>query len=186
VAGAQSLGDLSHNVFVPANGDAGSDLLFIDYWNSLTGLGQFFGNPAVEESAQKLFSTREGTVWAGTEAFGDFHLAVPSGRSVVGVGILRTRVTSLGAAASAFAGYSAATINTARRHGIVSHATWVRVPDPGTEAVPEVIGVDQWLDAEDMGNFYALQIGFDTLGPVLDGTPETSSWRSAPGDWAEW
>jgi hypothetical protein len=37
-----------------------------------------------------------------------------------------------------------------------------------------------------MGRFYALQIGFDTIGPVLDGTPETSSWRSAPGDWAEW
>jgi hypothetical protein len=45
---------------------------------------------------------------------------------------------------------------------------------------PEVIGADQWLDTEDMGRFYALQIGFDTIGPVLDGTPETSAGARRP------
>ena len=75
VAGAQALGDLSHNVFVDASNGAGGDLLFIDYWNSLSGLGRFFTDPAVQESAGQLFSTREGTVWSGTDAFGDFHLA---------------------------------------------------------------------------------------------------------------
>jgi len=81
VAGAQALGDLSHNVFVDASNGAGGDLLFIDYWNSLSGLGRFFTDPAVQESAGQLFSTREGTVWSGTDTFGDFHLAAPSGRS---------------------------------------------------------------------------------------------------------
>jgi len=186
VAGAQALGDLSHNVFVDAYNGAGGDLLFIDYWNSLSGLGRFFTDPAVQESAGQLFSTREGTVWSGTDTFGDFHLAAPSGRSTAGVGVLRVRVTAIEEAAPAFAAYSAATINTARRHGIVSHATWVRVPDPGAEPVAEVIGIDQWLDPEAMARFYALRLGFDHVAPVFAGEPQTSSWRAAPGDWAEW
>jgi hypothetical protein len=68
----------------------------------------------------------------------------------------------------------------------VSHATWVRVPDPGAEPVAEVIGIDQWLDPEAMARFYALRLGFDHVAPVFAGEPQTSSWRAAPGDWAEW
>jgi hypothetical protein len=90
----------------------------------------------VQESAGQLFSTREGTIWSGTDTFGDFHLAAPSGRSTAGVGVLRVRVTAIEEAAPAFAAYSAATINTARRHGIVSHTTWVRVPDPAPSRWP--------------------------------------------------
>ena len=100
--------------------------------------------------------------------------------------MLRVRVTAIEEAAPAFAAYSAATINTARRHGIVSHATWVRVPDPGAEPVAEVIGIDQWLDPDAMARFYELRLGFDHVAPVFAGEPQTSSWRAAPGDWAEW
>jgi len=183
VAGAQALGDLSHNVFVDASNGAGGDLLFIDYWNSLSGLGRFFTDPAVQESAGQLFSTREGTVWSGTDTFGDFHLAAPSGRSTAGVGVLRVRVTAIEEAAPAFAAYSAATINTARRHGIVSHATWARVPDPGAEPVAEVIGIDQWLDPEAMARFYALRLGFDHVARCSRASrrPRAGARRRATG-----
>ena len=39
VAGARALGDLSHNVFAPVSDELGGELLFIDFWNSLAGLG---------------------------------------------------------------------------------------------------------------------------------------------------
>jgi len=62
----------------------------------------------------------------------------------------------------------------------VSHSVWSRVPDPGGQPVPEVIGVDLWMDAERMNAYYDLGLGFDALGPVFAGAPDTSVWRSAP------
>ena len=53
VAAARSLGDLSHNVYTPV-GTGGFELLFLDTWNSMEGLGQFFANPQVIESAGQL------------------------------------------------------------------------------------------------------------------------------------
>ncbi len=55
-AGARALGDLSHNVFAPISKELDGQLLFIDRWNSLSGLGMFFANPQVQEAAGKLFS----------------------------------------------------------------------------------------------------------------------------------
>ena len=63
---------------------------------------------------------------------------------------------------------------------------WSRVPDPGAQPVPEVIGVDLWMDAEKMNGYYDLGLGFDVLGRVFAGEPVTSVWRSAPGDWTVW
>jgi hypothetical protein len=125
-------------------------------------------------------------VWAPADNFGSFHLPVPSGRTPAGVGLLQAQVTSLDQAAGAFRGYGKATINRARLHGLVSHSLWTRMPDPGAPAEPEVIGVDVWLDADEMSRYYDLSIGFEHLGPVFAGKPDTSIWRSAPGDWVEW
>jgi hypothetical protein len=185
-AGARSLGDLSHNVFAPIGSELKGQLLFIDFWNSLSGLGNFFANPRVQEAASQLFSKRDGTVWSRLEGFGGFHLLVPSGRSERAVGLLQVSVTSFEAAAPAFTAYAAATINTARSYGIVSHSTWARVPNPGEPATAEVIGLDTWMDADRMNEYYDLSLGFDHLGPVFAGAPDTSSWLSAPGDWVEW
>jgi hypothetical protein len=186
VAGARSLGDLSHNVYVGYGEPDQTDLLFIDFWNSPTGLGQFFGNPDVQESAGKLFASRDGVVWARGNGFGEFHLSVPSGRTPQAVGMLRARVTSIDEAAKAFSAYSAATINTARTHGIVSHSTWTRVPNPGENGVPEVVGLDIWLDPDDMNRYYELGLGFEHFASVFDGPPDTSVWQAAPGEWREW
>ncbi len=69
-AGARSLGDLSHNVYAPAGAELDGQLLFIDYWNSLSGLNTFFSNPQVEAVAGQLFSHRDGIVWSRLEGFG--------------------------------------------------------------------------------------------------------------------
>jgi hypothetical protein len=185
VAGARALGDLSHNVFTPLGGEE-DELLFLDYWNSVSGLGQFFSNPQVQAAAAQLFAERDGVVWAPAPGFGSWSLPVPFSRAPSGIGLLRVAVTSIEAAASGFNAYSTATINTARSHGLVSHSTWARVPMPGESPVAEIIGVDVWSDAERMNGYYALDIGFEHLGPTFAGQPASSTWRAAPGQWAEW
>jgi hypothetical protein len=181
VAAARSLGDLSHNVYV-GNGE----VLFIDFWNSQSGLGQFFADPQVQAAADKLFTSRDAAVWAPAPEFGEVALTVPAGRSVTGVGMLRTTVTSLEKAASAFDAYLAATVNEARRHGLVSHRVLTLVPDPGEQPAPEIIGIDLWMDVAEMNRYYDRGIGFDLLGPVQTGQPDSSTWESAPGNWTEW
>jgi hypothetical protein len=185
VAGARSLGDLSHNVFVPL-GEGEDELLFIDYWNSPSGLGMFFSNPQVQAAAAQLFAERDGVVWAPAPGFGSWSLPVPFDRNPSGVGLLRVAVNSIETAASGFSAYSTATVNTARSHGLVSHSTWMRVPGPGEDPVAEVIGVDIWSAAAKMDAYYALGIGFEHLGPNFAGAPASSTWRAAPGNWVEW
>ena len=185
-AGARSLGDLSHNVFAPIGKDNDGQLLFIDFWNSLTGLGTFFSNPQVQAAAAELFSSREGIVWSRLDGFGGFSLPVPTGRSTGAVGLLQVAVTSIEQAASAFTAYASATINTARSYGMVSHSNWLRVPNPGEAPTLEVIGVDFWMDADRMNEYYDLSLGFEHFGAAFAGAPDTSVWRSAPGDWVEW
>lgn len=185
-AGARSLGDLSHNVFAPINKELDGQLLFIDRWNSLSGLGDFFADPHVQEAAGQLFSSRDGIVWSRLEGFGAYSLPVPAGRTIGAVGLIQVSVTSVDDAAKAFTAYAGTTINTARSYGMVSHSTWLRLPNPGEQAGNEIIGVDTWMDADRMNEYYDLSLGFDHFGPVFAGAPETSVWRTAPGDWVEW
>jgi hypothetical protein len=56
----------------------------------------------------------------------------------------------------------------------------------GEPATTEIIGVDTWMDADRMNEYYDLSLGFDHFGPVFAGAPETSVWRAAPGEWVEW
>jgi hypothetical protein len=185
-AGARSLGDLSHNVYAPISKELDGELLFIDLWNSVSGLNTFFSNPHVEAAAGQLFSKRDGIVWSRLEGFGAFHLALPSGRSVGAVGVIQVPLTSVEQAAAAFTAYATATINTARSYGVVSHSNWLRVPNPGEAPTQELIGVDLWMDADHMNEYYELSLGFEHFGPVFAGAPDTSVWRAAPGDWVEW
>jgi hypothetical protein len=185
-AGARALGDLSHNVFAPINKEIAGQLLFIDRWNSLSGLGNFFANPHVQEAAGQLFSSRDGIVWSPLQGFGGFSLPVPAGRTATAVGVIQVSVTSVDDAAKAFTAYAGTTINTARSYGMVSHTTWQRLPNPGEAATNEIIGVDYWMDADRMNEYYDLSLGFEHFGPVFAGAPDTSVWRSAPGEWVEW
>lgn len=184
VAAARAAGDLSHNVYAPV-GRTG-ELLFIDVWNSMSGLAGFFGNPDVQAAAGQLFATRDNPVWSPADGFGNVFLPTPAGRRTTGVGILRTPVTSVEKAAGAFHAYAAATLNLARASGLVTHSTWLRVPDPGKPAPAEVISVDTWLDVDAMNAYYEGSHGFELLGPVFAGQPDTTVWAAAPGEWAEW
>jgi hypothetical protein len=187
VEAARAAGDLSHNVYTSAGNGAGNDeILIIDYWNSPSGFGQFFSNPQVQAGAELLFTEREGNLWAPTSGFGDFHLALPSGAAPTAVGLLRAAVASLEAAEAAFNAYAAATINTARRYGQIAHATWSPLPNAAPTTTPEVIGVDVWMDADQMNAYYELGIGFENFGPVFTGEPQTSVWQAAEGQWTEW
>ena len=187
IAAARALGDLSHNVYTTAgDGAAADELLFIDYWNSPTGLAQFFADPQVQAGGAQLFTEQEGVLWAPTTGFGNYHLATANGAAVTGVGLLRVGVSSIESAAPAFNAYAATTINTARRYGQVAHTTWSRLPNPGETIPPEVIGVDLWSDLEQMNAYYQLGLGFEHLGPVFTGQPQTSVWRAAEGQWTEW
>jgi hypothetical protein len=186
VAGARSLGDLSHNVFVPYGEHAPRELLFIDFWNSLTGLGQFFANPQVQASAAELFTERDGAAWSQAPGYGHFHLMVPAGKGVAGLGLMRVRVTSVQDASLAFRAYTAATLSKSRLYGIVAGTTWIKVPNPGEQPEPELISIDLWTEPDQMAAYYKLELGFDTIGPVFAGPPQTSAWQAAPGEWAEW
>ena len=46
VEAARSLGDLSHQVFTPCGDAQAGELLFIDFWNSLSGMGAVLQRPA--------------------------------------------------------------------------------------------------------------------------------------------
>jgi hypothetical protein len=184
VAAARALGDLSHNVFLPTDG---SDLrlMFIDNWNNPAGVGQFFSNPQVAEAAGALFKEREVTLWTQAVGFGSYNLPAPSGRSVAGVGYLRANVTSLEAAKSVFYSDAAAHINVGRLAGLVAHQLWVPAPVPGVETAVEVLGIDYWLDVDQMVAFYT-DTYMSQLGQVFTGAPDTGTWKAAGSDWVEW
>jgi hypothetical protein len=117
--------------------------------------------------------------------FGGYRLPVPSGRSVAAIGIMRAPVSGFEAAAPAFTADSAAKINASRQFGMVAHELWVPVPTPGSTPAVEVLGVDYWLDADQMNQWYA-DAKYDELGKVFTGAPVTSTWTTAGSDWIEW
>ncbi len=184
VAGAKALGDLSHNVFLPAGEDA-TQLLFLDTWNSPTGAGQFFSDEQVIEGGKALFADREAVMWMPAAGFGNYRLPVASGRTVTAMGLMRAPVSDYDAAAAAFLADADSKINAARAAGIVSHEIWVPIPMPGVTPAVEVLGVDLWVDAAAMDAYYAAA-DYSALGAVFTGAPVTSTWTPAGSDWVEW
>ncbi len=184
VAAAKSLGDLSHNVFVPALAE--TRLLFLDTWNSPEGLGRFFADKDTQQGAAALWADYQPTLWMPAEGFGSYTLPAPAGTAVGAVGLLRAPVSSYDAAAPAFHTDSAAKINASRQHGMLGHTLWVPVPmGPGQTPATEVLGVDHWIDVDGMNAWYE-QAKYDDLAPVFTGAPETSAWKTAGSAWVEW
>jgi hypothetical protein len=184
VAAAKSLGDLSHNVFLPL--DKGDNrLLFIDTWNSPTGLGQFFSDEQVQQGGAALFADREAVLWMPAAGFGSYILPVPSGRTVGAIGLMRAPVASYEAAEKAFHADSAEKANASRQLGMIAHQLFVPVPMGGPAPATEVLGVDYWLDEKGMNDWYA-SATYDNLGPAFTGAPVTSTWAPAGTNWVEW
>ncbi len=187
VAAARALGDLSHNVFVPLGDakDAASELLILDLWNSVEGLGKFFSDPQVQAGGDMIFAKRDPVVWQAAGARG-FVLPTPAGRAQRFVGLVRGTVKSRDAAVAAFDTLERQSINAGRLVGQISHQIFFRLTPPGAPPSLELFGVDVWMDAEGMTKFYQDGSHNSLLADVFAGPPVTSVWKQPAGSWVEW
>jgi hypothetical protein len=185
VAAAQALGDLSHMVYVPADGTAGK-LLFLDFWNSLEGLDRFFANPHVQEQAGQIFADRDPAVWAAAEGFTTYHLPAPHGKNERIVAMVRGQVSSRAAAREAHNAIVAGGINQARAAGDLSHDVYFRLGAPDAPETLEFLAIDIWLSAAGMGQYYSDPAFLSAAQSLFVGPPATSAWVSPAGDWIEW
>ncbi len=190
VAAARSLGDLSHKVFVAAKGAgdmAGAkpnELLILDLWNDIEGLGMFFSNPDVQKGGGRIFKSRDPGVWAHAPGFYNFDLPAPAGKNERYVGLLRGTVKSQDLAREVFTASDVKNINDARRRGQLSHHVHFGVGAPGQPGKNELLGVDVWYDLKGMAEHYQSLMG--GLYEVFTAKPTTSVWEQAPGHWVEW
>ena len=185
VAAAKALGDLSHLVFAPLSGWTG-DLIFLDQWTSAEGLQQFFADPQVQAGASQLFTEYEPVVWRPESGFNSYHISEPIGRADRIVGILRGPVASMEKAQSIMNGVWSSRVNQARKLGLVSHETFVRLAAPGTPEASEIIAIDMWSHADGFNTLYedaSFMQGFDGVF-----TGEASTWilQRPAGSWIEW
>jgi hypothetical protein len=185
VAAAQSLGDLSHMVYVPADGTPGQ-ILFLDLWNKLEGLNRFFANPDVQEQAGRIFADRDPVVWAPAEGFATYHLPAPHGKHERIVAMVRGQVASRAAARELHNAIVAGGINQARAAGDLSHDVYFRLGAPDAPESLEFLAIDVWLSAAGMGRYYSAPEFLSAAQNLFVAPPTTSAWVHPAGDWVEW
>jgi quinol monooxygenase YgiN len=188
VAAAQSLGDMSHMVYVPMEHDShhGNEFLILDQWNNLDGLNQFFANPQVQQQAGQIFSQRDPVVWMPAEGFTSYHSPAPFGRNDRIVGVVRGPIRSVDAARAAHNAIVEKSMNKARMRGDMSHEAYLRLAPPGSPEALEFFAVDVWYNPAGMGEQYEdpeFLAGFEQL---FAGEPSASVWTHPAGDWVEW
>jgi hypothetical protein len=188
VAAAKSLGDLTHNVYVPLADGPGkaTELLILDLWNNPPGLRQFFADPQVQHGGSLMFSGRDSAVFVTTEECASYALPTPVGKNERFVGLLRATVKSRSDAAAAFNAIVKSSSNAARKLGQVSHEVFYRMTPPGEHESLELLAVDTWMDGAGMQAFYADPDHLAPLKDIFAGPPATSMWRQPPGAWIEW
>lgn len=182
VAAARALGDLSHGVYTSLAEEP--EILFIDFWNRLDGLGQFFENPAVQAQAGQMFAARDAVVWQAAAGYAGFSLPEPAGQTDRFIGIIRGEVKSEDSARAILNKGVIGGINEARKLGQLSHAVYAPVTPPGVPS-REILGVDVWTSQDGMVEYYK-QPHLTALMDVFDGRPATSLWQRAKGQWREW
>jgi hypothetical protein len=186
IAGARALGDLSHKVYspVPGLGAKDGELLFLDWWKSAEGIGQFFSDAHVQGMASKLFSERDGVVWMPARGAFGFDLPAPAARGERYLGIVRGPVSTPEHAIDVFRKVLEGKLSDARRRGQLSHQLFVKLPMPGAPAQPEILGVDLWCDPAGMREHYGDISGFEK---AFTSAPLSSVWQQAVGGvWSEW
>lgn len=188
VAAARSLGDLSHMVHVPIDQPktTAGEFLILDQWNNLDGLNQFFANPQVQEQAGRIFETRDPVVWVPAQGLISYHFPAPYGKNDRIVGIVRGKVGSHAEAQKTHNALIAGSVNKARLAGSLSHEMYFRLAEPGSAEALEIFGVDVWMDAAAMNEYYEdreFLSGFQTL---FAAEPSASTWIHPAGDWVEW
>ncbi|MFI6594851.1 hypothetical protein ACIBHX_01310 [Nonomuraea sp. NPDC050536] len=203
---ARSLGDLSHNVYTPADGvDTGfaakpDELLFVDRWAEPDGMEAFFSNPSAQEAGDRLYSSREESEWTPAPGGFTFWVPAPSGTTAPFIAMTRRPAPSASAAITALTEFAVSTLPAARRRGQVSHALFVRRADvivarPASNArhdggkrtaesvePVEFLTMDSWLTLEGLQEHYS-------DASRINGLPSTRHhtvvWQQAPG-FSEW
>ncbi len=206
---ARSLGDISHNLYTPAEG-LGSlsgakpgELLFIDYWTDLGGMETFFSNPFAQEAGDRLFSSREESEWMPARDAFTFHVPATAGTPARFVGMMRAPVRSAEDAIAALGKLVSTNLGTARRCGQLSHSLFVRRADvmaarpasnarrsagervaAPTEPV-EILAVDFWSTFEGLKEHYSASTATNGLDEVLAKPLTVSIWEPVSG-FVEW
>lgn len=189
VAAAKSLGDMSHMTFMPLDAATSfsGDLLFMDIWNNLDGLAQFFSDPQVQAGGEMMFSSKETIVWNKLDDFLNFSFPSPSGKNERIIGLVKGKVKSIEEAAQIHNRAMEKTVSTARANGLVSHEFHVRAAAPGSPEGLEVLGVDIWMDSAGMMNFYGgPEFQNSGIYNMFSEKPLSSTWVHPKGDWVEW
>jgi quinol monooxygenase YgiN len=188
VAAAQSLGDLSHMVYVPANpgADNTGEFLILDIWNNMDGLNQFFANKDVQEQAGQIFKERDPVVWSPAEGFYSYHLPSPYGKNTRIVSTVRSTLASIEQAQTVHNTLVNKLVNKARGRSNLSHVAYLRLAAPGTPEALEFFAVDTWMDAEGMAQHYQDPEFLDAFGKLFAAPPVTGMWSHPAGEWVEW
>lgn len=188
VSAARALGDLSHMVYLPmqAPESGAGEVLFIDQWNSIEGLNQFFANPTVQEQGGQLFSEREAVVWVPAEGFYDYHLSAPYTSSDRIVVMVRGTVKPRDEAMAVHNQIVAGGINAAKLAGDISHEAYFMLTPPDAPESLEFLAVDVWTSAEGMNAYYSNPDFQSGVLELFTAPPSISIWSPTTGDWVEW
>ena len=192
IAAAQGLGDVSHMVYVPvphdghAVGKGAGEFLVMDLWNNLEGLNTFFADPHVQQGGEMIFSERDPVVWAEADGFTSFHIPAPYGKNERLVTTVRGTLKSRAEAQKLHNISVSKTISKGRKLGMLSHETYFRLAAPGSAEALEFFGVDVWMSADGLGDFYSNEDFLACFNEIFTAEAADALWVHPKGDWVEW
>lgn len=192
VAAAQSLGDVSHMVYVPMQHDGhaktkgAGEFLIMDLWTSMDGLNTFFADKQVQEGGAMIFSDRDPVVWAPADGFTSFHIPAPFEKNERIIAVVRGTVKSMDEAKKLHNTAMTKTIGKARKLGMLSHKAYFRMAAPNSPEALEYFAVDVWMSAEGMGDYYGDEEFLASFNHFFTAEAADSVWVHPKGDWVEW
>jgi hypothetical protein len=192
VAAAQSLGDVSHMVYIPMRHDGqaaakgAGEFLIMDLWTSIEGLNTFFSDKQVQEGGKMIFSARDPVVWAPAEGFTRFHIPAPFGKNERIVAVARGTVKAMADAKILHNTAMNKTIGKARKLGMLSHEAYFRLAAPNSPEALEYFAVDVWANGEGLGPYYDDVDFLASFNQFFTAEAVTSVWVHPKGDWVEW
>jgi hypothetical protein len=192
VAAAQSLGDVSHMVYIPMPHDGhtktkgAGEFLIMDLWTSVEGLNTFFSDKHVQEGGAMIFRDRDPVVWAPAEGFVNFHIPAPFGKNDRIVAVVRGTVNSKEEAQKLHNTAMTKTISKARQLGMLSHEAYFRMAAPNAPEALEFFVVDVWMKGEGLGDFYSDEDFLAGFNHLFTAEAADSVWAHPKGDWTEW
>jgi hypothetical protein len=206
---ARALGDLSHNVYTPAQGVDGApaassnELLFVDYWADPQAMETFFAHPAALDASDGLFTSREEAEWACAPDGFSFYVPAPHSAPPRYLGVIRASVQSADAASASIGSLVAEGLGTARRRGQLSHTLFIRNADtvaqrPAAntrrehqETLPqlggpvEVLALQWWSTLDGLVEHYRDEAAVGEFQHALNGPADVAAWQQAPS-FSEW